>query len=116
MTSCDEARFYLNQRGVSSLDGIGTESGAKFVSGIPAECDVFYSGATLQYIEDPLQVVAAAFQSARDAVILARNNFSTRPLFRVHKSRLLRTAAARCLSASKIGPCPIRIEPSTKRM
>ncbi len=59
-----------------------------FTSTIPPVCDVFYTSGTLQYLDDPMAVLGAGFASARHAVILARNSFCDRPLFRVQKAHL----------------------------
>lgn len=54
----------------------------------PADCDVFYSSSTLQYVPDPHAVLAAGFRAARRAVILTRNTFADRRTFHVQQSRL----------------------------
>jgi putative methyltransferase (TIGR04325 family) len=61
---------------------------ARFTAELPAECDVLVSSGTLQYLEEPYEVLAGAFATARVAVVLARNGFADRELFRVHRSRL----------------------------
>jgi putative methyltransferase (TIGR04325 family) len=54
------------------------------------ECpfDVFFSSGTLQYLEDPYRLLNAAFERAREFVVLGRNSFSERPLIRVQRTRL----------------------------
>lgn len=59
-----------------------------FAETMPPECDVFFSSGTLQCIANPYDVLDAGFRSARHAVVLVRNSFSRRLLFRVHRSRL----------------------------
>jgi putative methyltransferase (TIGR04325 family) len=59
-----------------------------FATAIPPQCDVFYTSGTLQYLPDPYEILDQGFASARQAVVLKRNNFAERPIYRVHHSRL----------------------------
>lgn len=61
---------------------------ARFTDAAPASCDVFVSSGTLQYLEEPYALLEFAFSSATLAVVLARNGFADREIFRVHRSRL----------------------------
>lgn len=72
-----------------------------FATEIPAKCDVFYSGGTLQYLPSPYRTLARAFASASVAVVLARNCFSDRTLIRVQAYRLYDNGA---------GPIPAGFE------
>jgi putative methyltransferase (TIGR04325 family) len=54
----------------------------------PAAYDIFFSSGTLQYVENPLQILSAAFASARRSVVLARNSFADEDIYRVQHSRL----------------------------
>lgn len=49
---------------------------------------VFYSSGTIQYLPEPYELLHRAFKSAWHAVVLARNCFSERTLYRVQRSRL----------------------------
>jgi putative methyltransferase (TIGR04325 family) len=60
----------------------------RFETSLPAECDLFFSSGTLQYVERPMEVLASAFASARSAVVLTRNSFCDEDLFRVQRSKL----------------------------
>jgi putative methyltransferase (TIGR04325 family) len=62
--------------------------GDGFTTAMPPACDVFYSSGTLQYLEDPLAVLAAGAASARLAVVLRKNNFADREMFDIQFSRL----------------------------
>ena len=64
-----------------------------FTSSMPESCDVFYSGGTLQYLPDPYTVLEQGFAAARQAVVLKRNYFSERPIYRVHHNRLFDNGA-----------------------
>jgi putative methyltransferase (TIGR04325 family) len=55
---------------------------------IPEACDIFFSSGTLQYLENPVDVMNRGFASASFAAILARNSFSDVELFRVQCSKL----------------------------
>lgn len=66
----------------------GASEPVRHVTEIPESCDIFYSGGTLQYVDDPLAIMAQAFRTARRAVVLTRNSFCTTQLFRVQKSRM----------------------------
>jgi putative methyltransferase (TIGR04325 family) len=61
---------------------------ARFLSRLPERMDVFLSSGALQYVDDPYRVLEHAFATATTAVVLSRNSFSERELFRVHRSRL----------------------------
>lgn len=63
-------------------------SPVNFATKAPAQCDIFYSSGTLQYLGDPMAVLAQGFSSARISVALARNSFSDAERFYVQKSRL----------------------------
>ena len=67
--------------------------GIEFTTDIPTSCDVFFSSGTLQYVPSPIAVLEKGFASARLAVVLARNSFSDKKLYRVHKSRLFRNGS-----------------------
>jgi putative methyltransferase (TIGR04325 family) len=58
------------------------------VTEIPSGFDVFLSSGTLQYLDDPYGPLEVAFERAREFVVLARNGFCDREVFRVHRSRL----------------------------
>ena len=47
------------------------KSSIQYVTSLPASCDIFFSSGTLQYLEMPLDVLAAGFSSAAYAVWLA---------------------------------------------
>ena len=68
-------------------------SGIEFTTEIPSSCDVFFSSGTLQYLRNPTAVLEKGFASARHAVVLARNSFSDKKLYRVHKARLFRNGS-----------------------
>ena len=70
---------------VAMMKGQGPVS---FVCTPPAECDIFFSSGTLQYTDDPLGILSAAFASARRCVILMRNSFADQDIYRVQRSRL----------------------------
>lgn len=59
----------------------------------PAVCDIFFSSGTLQFIENPLQILSAAFASARRSVVLARNSFAAEDIYRVQRSRLFQNGS-----------------------
>jgi putative methyltransferase (TIGR04325 family) len=61
---------------------------ARFTDAVPASCDVFVTSGTLQYLDEPYAVLERAFSIAEVAVVLARNGFCDRELFRLHRSRL----------------------------
>jgi putative methyltransferase (TIGR04325 family) len=71
---------------VAALDK--KSSSIRFCTDIPSECDVFFTSSSLQYVEDPFGVLAIGFKSARQAVILVRNNFADRDVIRVQASPL----------------------------
>lgn len=60
----------------------------QFAATIQPECDIFFSSGALQYLADPVAVLEAGFESARHAVVLARNCFSDMEVFTVQRSRL----------------------------
>lgn len=60
----------------------------RFSETIPAACDIFFTSGTLQYLQDPVDVLNQGFASAGFAVILARNSFCDIDLFRVQRSKL----------------------------
>lgn len=64
----------------------------RFSQTTPESCDIFYSGGTLQYVDDPRATMAQAFASARHAVIFSRNSFSEMQLFRIHAADYSRMA------------------------
>lgn len=70
-----------------ALAGLDSEP-IKFTSTIPDDCDVFYSSGTLQCVDDPLGSLDAGFRSAQRAVVLVRNCFCDRQLYRVQRSML----------------------------
>jgi hypothetical protein len=61
---------------------------ARYTASLPDRCDVFLSSGALQYVADPYAILARALAQATTAVVLARNSFSDREIFRVHRSRL----------------------------
>jgi putative methyltransferase (TIGR04325 family) len=69
------------------------KSSIQYVSAIPANCDIFFSSGTLQYVEKPLDDLAAGFSSAAYAVILARNSFCNEKIYRSQTSRLFYNGA-----------------------
>jgi putative methyltransferase (TIGR04325 family) len=62
--------------------------GENFTASIPDACDVFYTSGTLHYLADPFAALDHGFSSAKKAVVLRRNNFSEREIFRVQIMRL----------------------------
>ncbi len=60
----------------------------RFSEAVPAACDIFFTSGTLQYLQDPVDVINHGFSSAGFAVILARNSFCDVDLFRVQRSKL----------------------------
>ncbi len=62
--------------------------GLRFTSDIPPSCDIFFTSGTLQFLPDPYAALEQGFASAKRAVVLKRNNFSEREVFRVHRSAL----------------------------
>lgn len=64
------------------------KSAVQFATTVPVSCDIFYSSGTLQYLDDPLSVLAAGLESARRFVALVRNSFSEREIFQVQVSKL----------------------------
>ena len=69
-----------------------------FAKEMPNECDIFYSSGTLQYIDSPMQVLRAGFQSAKCGVVLVRNSFSESEAFHIQTSRLFDNG---------VGPIPV---------
>ncbi len=65
-----------------------SRGGVRFATTSPAECDIFFTSGTLQYIEDPMAVLAVGLLSARRAAVLVRNSFCDTDLFRAQKSWL----------------------------
>lgn len=59
-----------------------------FSTELPPQCDVFFTSGTLQFLDDPLSILKRGFNSARIAVILARNCFCDEDIFRVQHSPL----------------------------
>ncbi|MBA2587873.1 MAG: hypothetical protein H0U98_04520 [Alphaproteobacteria bacterium] len=82
-----EARYTVveNPTLVAIMVGKGE---ASFTAAIPPACDVFFTSGTLQCVGDPYGVLEQGFAAARSAVVLKRNNFSERDIFRVHRSML----------------------------
>ena len=70
------------------MAALANAPGVTFTDGIPEHCDVFFSSGTLQCIAKPYEALEAGFRSAAKAVVLVRNSFAKRQMFRVHKSRL----------------------------
>jgi putative methyltransferase (TIGR04325 family) len=64
------------------------DASVRFVTHMPATCDIFFTSGTLQYLGDPLGLLEEGFSSAKFAVILARNSFCDVDLFRVQRTRL----------------------------
>jgi putative methyltransferase (TIGR04325 family) len=60
----------------------------RFSEAVPAACDIFFTSGTLQYLQDPVDVMNQGFASAGFSVILARNSFCDVDLFRVQRSKL----------------------------
>lgn len=69
------------------------KSPIRYVSEIPANCDIFFSSGTLQYVEKPFDYLAAGFSSAAYAVILTRNSFCNEKIYRSQTSRLFDNGA-----------------------
>lgn len=63
-------------------------SWARWETQPPADLDVFVTSGTLQYLDDPYGALAFAFAHARDFVVMGRNCFAEREIFRVARSRL----------------------------
>jgi len=86
------ARFpgskYVVVENPTLVEMIKERLGVEFSTTIPAECDVFFSSGTLQYLEHPLDALEAGFSSARLAVVLVRNSFCPVEVFRVQRTRL----------------------------
>jgi putative methyltransferase (TIGR04325 family) len=59
-----------------------------FTTTIPDRCDVFFTGGTLQVLDDPYVIVDTAFRVASSAVVFARNCFSEKDIIRVLNGRL----------------------------
>jgi putative methyltransferase (TIGR04325 family) len=59
-----------------------------FMNAIPERCDIFFTGGTLQVIDDPYDLIETAFRTASKAVIFVRNCFSDREIVRVLHGRL----------------------------
>lgn len=70
---------------VRTMEGCGP---IRFSEVLPAACDIFFTSGTLQYLEDPEEVMNQGFASASSAAVLARNCFCDVELFRVQRSRL----------------------------
>ncbi|MBA2589062.1 MAG: hypothetical protein H0U98_10615 [Alphaproteobacteria bacterium] len=70
------------------VDLMKDRSGVQFSNRIPASCDIFYTSGTLQYLDDPMAVLAAGFDSAKQYVVLVHNSFSDVETFHVQTSRL----------------------------
>lgn len=69
------------------------KSPIQYVSEIPANCDIFFSSGTLQYVEKPFEYLAAGLSSAAYAVILTRNSFCNEKIYRSQTSRLFDNGA-----------------------
>jgi putative methyltransferase (TIGR04325 family) len=69
-------------KAVRPLDGV------VFSDAMPDAMDVFYTSSTIQYLDDPYGLMDQAFQSTAKAVIVVRNSFAEREIFRVQTSRL----------------------------
>ena len=69
------------------------KSSIQYAGAIPANCDIFFSSGTLQYVEKPLVDLAAGFSSAAYAVILTRNSFCNEKIYRSQTSRLFDNGA-----------------------
>lgn len=67
---------------------MGERDGVRFATSIPAQCDIFFSSGTLQYLDDPMAVLAQGLASARYYCVLVRNSFSRSERFSVQRSRL----------------------------
>jgi putative methyltransferase (TIGR04325 family) len=83
---------------VVEIPALVDQMGAKdspiiFTKTMPQQCDIFFSSGTLQYLDQPLSVVKDGFAAAAGAVILMRNSFCDRELFRVQKTRLFKNGA-----------------------
>lgn len=63
-------------------------SAVEFSTSIPSSCDIFYTSSTLQYLDDPLGVLAAGLDSARQFAVLVRNSFSDTDAYHVQTSPL----------------------------
>ncbi len=91
-----DAQFVVveNETLVELMQG---RSKVQFSKQIPASCDIFYTSGTLQYLDDPMPVLAAGFDSAKQLVAVVHNSFSDVDLFHVQTSRLF---------ANGMGPIP----------
>jgi putative methyltransferase (TIGR04325 family) len=74
-----------NSTMVSLMHG---KTAIRFTSEMPSECDVFFTSGTLQYLEEPMEILRKGLASARLAAILVRNSFSETETFHVQKSWL----------------------------
>jgi putative methyltransferase (TIGR04325 family) len=63
-------------------------SEVNFTTEVPGSCDIFFTSGTLQYVDEPMEVLRRGFDSASSAVILTRNSFSETEKFRVQQSWL----------------------------
>jgi len=69
----------------------------QYTTTMPEYCDVFFSSSTLQYLDDPMKILAEGLRSAKLAAILTRNSFSETETFRVQQSPLFNNG---------VGPIP----------
>jgi putative methyltransferase (TIGR04325 family) len=60
----------------------------RFTSDLPEKCDIFYSSGTLQYLPDPYKAFETGAKSAQLALVLSRNCFCDRDIFKVQTSPL----------------------------
>jgi putative methyltransferase (TIGR04325 family) len=88
LTVFPQARYTVVENPVLVALMAKSGGGVQFTATPPAECDLFFSSSTLQYLEDPMAALAAGFSSARRAVIFARNSFCDTDLIRVQQSWL----------------------------
>jgi hypothetical protein len=68
-------------------------SAVTFTPTIPEHCDIFITGATLQYLDDPMAALERGFRSAKSLAALVRNSFADREIFHVQKSWLFHNGA-----------------------
>lgn len=69
------------------------KSSIQYVNSLPASYDIFFSSGTLQFLEKPLDILAAGFSSAAYAVILTRNSFYNEKMYRTQTTRLFDNGA-----------------------
>jgi hypothetical protein len=52
---------------------------------MPTDADIFYSSGTLQYLQNPMEVLERGMKSAKLIVILRRNHFANSVVFDIQR-------------------------------